>query len=274
MDINQVLDNLSSIFQITGVSLVSIIAFLLSILSTRNKMKYSETREKVITIVKYIFKLLGTACVIFIVFIITLADSISKYDTEWLSNYKVETLQISLLLFIISLFYAMVLAPLWYANNKYYEVYLKNEGTKVLKYKMIGRIKEKHEDILIYQDEKGVYYEEDVSTIKNREGRLSYKPCYKTLLDIIRENYDALKNVPMYVRWIFFILLLISEITILIVCIRLIVNIWTTNFSIPLILFKISLSSMPLLVIVYMTWIFINFYIKGLGKNKVLYEKS
>ena len=181
------------------------------------------------------------------------------------------------LLYIFTAFnmiYAIVLFPIFIKEKKYYEVEIAHYNNETKRYIVLDRIKENDDEILIYYDEHdNKEYEENISYIKEKEGRVTFIPHVISIFNINKNVIKETSIFPIWLRVLLILILLGVSIYIVIVSGHSLYRLWTMDLNKPLILFKIFLSTFLILLVSEFFILVIFLYQTWLGKNKLKYTK-
>jgi len=170
--------------------------------------------------------------------------------------------------------YAIVLFPIFIKEKKYYEVEIAHYNNETKRYVVLDRIKENDDEILIYYDEHdNKEYEENISYIKEKEGRVTFIPHVISIFNINKNVIKETSIFPIWLRVLLILILLGVSIYIVIVSGHSLYRLWTMDLNKPLILFKIFLSTFLILLVSEFFILVIFLYQTWLGKNKLKYTK-
>lgn len=271
MNTKEILEVSKVVLQLISICIIPLLAVIFSQFKGREKMM-NQNKERWLRGFNNIFRFIPAVLIIELLILLSLSDLFINVSIEELTKYKKDIYQVILFVTIFSIIYAFFLVPLWTKNKRYYEVELEHtKGDKVL-YTVLNRIKSKDEDILIYKDNQKEY-EEDVGVIKQREGRVTFIPKIKSIFNINRATIEETKVFPIWSRWLIFLLILIVSVCGMWACLEMIWDLWTFDIEQPLWLFRIVMSTFPIVIFIYFIITIIFLYQSWLGKNRLLYEK-
>lgn len=271
MNTKEILEVSKVVLQLISICIIPLLAVIFSQFKGREKMM-NQNKERWLRGFNNIFRFILAVLIIELLILLSLSDLFINVSIEELTKYKKDIYQVILFVTIFSIIYAFFLVPLWTKNKRYYEVELEHtKGDKVL-YTVLNRIKSKDEDILIYKDNQKEY-EEDVGVIKQREGRVTFIPKIKSIFNINRATIEETKVFPIWSRWLIFLLILIVSVCGMWACLEMIWDLWTFDIEQPLWLFRIVMSTFPIVIFIYFIITIIFLYHSWLGKNRLLYEK-
>ncbi|MDT0758508.1 MULTISPECIES: hypothetical protein [Staphylococcus] len=271
MNIKDQIDISKIILQIISM-LVPLVGIILSqFKGTERRM--DQKKEKMKRIFNNIFRFIFVIVLIDLLILVELRDFYINIKPENLIKYKKDIYQLILILTTFSTVYAFFLMPFWLKKKRYYEIELEHTKGKKIAYVVLNRDKSKNKDVIIYKDDKKEY-EEDVDSIKQREGRVTFIPKAKSIFNLNRSAIEETKTLPIWSRWLFFILIILVSLVGIFSCIEMIMNVWTFNLGKRVVMFRIIISIFPITIFMYFIAIIKFLYQSWLGKNKLVYEKS
>ncbi|MGE7135834.1 hypothetical protein [Staphylococcus warneri] len=191
MNIKDQIDISKIILQIISM-LVPLVGIILSqFKGTERRM--DQKKEKMKRIFNNIFRFIFVILLIDLLILVELRDFYINIKPENLIKYKKDIYQLILILTTFSTVYSFFLMPFWLKKKRYYEIELEHTKGKKIAYVVLNRDKSKNKDVIIYKDDKKEY-EEDVDSIKQREGRVTFIPKAKSIFNLNRSAIEETKN--------------------------------------------------------------------------------
>ncbi|MEB5759851.1 hypothetical protein [Mammaliicoccus sciuri] len=176
-------------------------------------------------------------------------------------------------LFVYSMYFAMLLSPIWMKKRKYFLLEFNNIGKEKVYFKLLKRLNYNGVDNLVYEDEDGKVYEEAVEDIKNREGRLVFIPKYKWIFDINTNSFKEFEVLPLIWRRIIYSVLFLIGIYIFGLSLSSIFTLWSINAEVSLIKFKLLMTCPTILFTIYIIVGGCKLYSLWFGRSKIPYKK-
>ncbi|WP_289415216.1 hypothetical protein [Staphylococcus warneri] len=271
MEIKEYVDIANTVLRWLSIFVIPLFGIIISKLVDRNNIM-NPNKERLGRLFKNTLRFIGLVILLDILMFLSISEvfvsvkSINSIKSNLLSGFYIFT--------AFNVMYAMFLLPLFIKEKKYYEVELTHNNQK-RKYIVHDRIKDKDDGKLIYVDEhENKEYEENISDIKKREGRVTFIPHAVALFSLNKDAIKETKVFPMRLRWTLFIILAAMDIYIGNTCLKILYDLWRWDFGTPLIPFRIFVSTFPVLVLTEITILVVFLYRTWLGKNKLEYNKG
>ncbi|HDH5198543.1 TPA: hypothetical protein PI565_002820 [Staphylococcus aureus] len=248
-----------------------LIGLIMSQLITRNTVM-NPNKEKISRLFKNIFRFILLVIVLDILLFLSVSEIFG--EVKDINTLKKDIWKSLYIFTAFNMIYAIVLFPVFIKEKKYYEVEIAHYNNETKRYVVLDRIKEDDDEILIYYDEhKNKEYEENISYIKEKEGRVTFIPHMISIFNINKNVIKETSVFPIWLRVLLILILLGVSIYIAIVGGNSLYQLWTTNLNKPFISFKIFLSGLPILAVFELLTISIFLYQTWLGKSRLEYTK-
>lgn len=250
---------------------VPLIGLIMSQLITRNTVM-NPNKEKISRLLKNIFRFILLVIVLDILLFLSVSEIFGEIKN--ISTIKKEIWKTLYIFTAFNMIYAIILFPIFIKEKKYYEIEIAHYNNETKRYIVLDRIKEDDDEILIYYDEhENKEYEENISYIKEKEGRVTFIPHVISIFNINKNVIKETSVFPIWLRVLLVLILLGVSIYIAIVSGHSLYQLWTTNLNKPFISFKIFLSTFLILLVSEFLTLVIFLYQTWLGKNKLKYTK-
>lgn len=274
MEVKETLDIIKVIAQVGSISVIPLFGIIVSQFRGRERIM-NQNKEKWGRWISNVFFFILTVFIIDLILLVSVMELFlnENISLKEIGLYKAEIGQVVILFTIFSVLYTFFLMPLWTKEKKYFEVELEHVKGEKERYIVLNRSKEKDKDVLFYKD-RNKEYEEDIDTIKQREGRITFIPNKKSIFNINKEAIEGSKILPIWSRWIFFVLIVFVSVFGMWNGLQVMYGVWDFNFGSSLIGFKIVISSFPFVVCIYFIIILIYLYKNWLGKNRIAYKRK
>ncbi|MBF0795729.1 hypothetical protein [Mammaliicoccus lentus] len=239
-----------------------------------NSIGMNQKSTKFLSAISNLFLFLLVSIIIFLLILLTLSETIMQISIEELEEKRQMIYGSLTILFMYSIFFATLISPIWLKKRKYYLLELANKEGEIMHFKLLKRLNYNGVDNLIYEDDDGKMYEKTVENIKNKEGRLTFIPKYKWLLDINTDHFKEFEVLPIIWRRIIYSVVFLLSIYILWQSILSIITLWSINVDISLIEFKLLMTCPLLLFALYTILGGHKLYSLWFGKSKIPYKKE
>ncbi|WP_426366705.1 hypothetical protein [Mammaliicoccus lentus] len=238
-----------------------------------NSIGMNQKSTKFLSVISNLFLFLLVSILIFLLILFTLSEAIMQISIEELEENRQMIYGDLTILFMCSIFFATLISPIWLKKRKYYLLELINKEGEKVHFKLLKRLNYNGVDNLIYEDDDGKMYEKTVENIKSKEGKLTFIPKYKRLLDISTDHFKEFEVLPMIWRRIIYSVVFLLSIYILWKSILSIITLWSINVEIPLIEFKLLMTCPSLLFTLYIILGGYRLYSLWFGRSKIPYKK-
>ncbi|MGC9678468.1 hypothetical protein ACOP1M_12775 [Staphylococcus warneri] len=270
MEIKEYIDIANTILRWLSVLVIPLFGIIISKLVDRNNIM-NPNKERLGRLLKNTLRFIGLVILLDILMFLSISELFSEVKN--VHSIKSDLWKAFYIFTAFNVIYAIFLFPLFIKEKKYYEVELTHNNQRK-KYTVHDRVNDKDDGKLIYFDEcKNEEYEENISDIKKREGRVTFIPHIVPFFNINKDVLKETKVFPMWLRWSLFIILIGTDIYIAITCLKALYDLWKLDFGKLLIPFRIFLSTFPVLLVLEITILVVFLYKTWLGKNKLKYHK-
>ncbi len=192
MEIKDYVDIVDTILKVLSIFVIPLFGIIISKLVDRNN-KMNPNKERLGRLFKNTLRFIGLV----ILLDILMYSSVSEMfvNVKNINSVKSDLWSLLYIFTAFNVIYAIFLSPFFIKEKKYYEVELTHNNQK-RKYTVRDRIKDKEDEKLIYFDEyENKEYEENISSIKKREGRLTLIPHTMAFFNL---NKDAIKETKIF----------------------------------------------------------------------------
>lgn len=240
---------------------------ILKLVDRNNIMNFN--KERLGRLFKNILRFIGL--VIFLDILMFLSISEIFLEVKNINLIKLDLWSVFYIFIVFNVVYVIFLFFLFIKEKKYYEVEFMYNNKK-MKYIVCDRVEDKDDGKFIYVDEdENKEYEENISDIKKRELRVIFIFYVVVFFSINKDVLKEIKVFFMWLRWLLFIILVGVDIYIVIICLKVLYDLWRWDFGKLLILFRIFFFIFLVVLVLEIIVLVVFLYKMWLGKNKLKY---